>query len=75
MCPSKARALPAADPPSRRLPADLAPEIYAWSWHEAEFQPDGFRPFIDLLTDRSDVREPTSLTQALGVQGQIHSRL
>jgi len=39
---------------SRRLPPGLPPEIYAWFWLEAEFQPEGYRAFVDLIADHSD---------------------
>lgn len=32
-----------------RLPENVVPEIGCWFWSEAEFRPDGFRPFLDLV--------------------------
>ncbi|MCE5307585.1 MAG: hypothetical protein LLG20_08070 [Acidobacteriales bacterium] len=39
---------------SNRLPSSLPPEIYAWFWMEPEFQPDGYRAFIDLIAEHSN---------------------
>src|SRR6185312_6026823 len=39
----------------QRLPSDVLPEIYAWFWLEnLEFQPAGYRTFVDLIASRSD---------------------
>lgn len=38
-----------------RLPASLAPEIYAWFWLEnQEFAPEGYKPFIDQIAGNSN---------------------
>ena len=38
-----------------RLPDTVLPEIYAWFWLEGlEFQPFGYKPFIDLIASKSD---------------------
>jgi hypothetical protein len=39
---------------SNRLPAGLPPEIYAWFWLEPEFQPEGYRAFVDLIAEHSN---------------------
>ncbi len=39
---------------SNRLPTHLAPEIYAWFWTEREFQPEGYRAFVDMIAERSN---------------------
>ena len=40
---------------SPRLPDTVLPEIYAWFWLEGlEFQPFGYKPFIDLIASKSD---------------------
>jgi hypothetical protein len=36
------------------LPATLAPEIYAWFWSEREFEPEGYREFVDLIADHTN---------------------
>jgi hypothetical protein len=39
----------------QRLPSDVLPETYAWFWLEnLEFQPAGYRTFVDLIASRSD---------------------
>ncbi|MCL4178222.1 MAG: hypothetical protein KJ072_10840 [Verrucomicrobia bacterium] len=35
--------------PSTRLPPDVLPSLGCWFWSETEFQPDGYRPFLDLV--------------------------
>jgi len=44
----------AAGSAPNRLPRELPPEIYAWFWQQAEFQPGGYKPFIDLIADHSN---------------------
>lgn len=34
---------------STRLPAGVLPSLGCWFWSEAEFQPEGYRPFLDLV--------------------------
>lgn len=48
-------ALPlAAQPPSPRLPNHLPPEIYAWFWQAPEFQPDGYKPFLNRIATQTN---------------------
>lgn len=39
---------------SNRLPSELPPEIYAWFWMEREFQPEGYRAFVDMVAEHSN---------------------
>jgi hypothetical protein len=39
----------AAAPPSPRLPPGVLPSLGCWFWSEAEFKPEGYRPFLDLV--------------------------
>jgi hypothetical protein len=39
---------------ANRLPPTQAPEIHAWFWTEREFQPEGYRDFVDLIADHSN---------------------
>ena len=49
---SQTKAVTYSDP---RLPDRVLPEIYAWFWLEGlEFQPSGYKPFIDLIASKSD---------------------
>jgi hypothetical protein len=41
--------------PERRVPKHLAPEIYAWFWHEGDFAPEGYRKFVDRIAERSNI--------------------
>ncbi len=49
-----ARGAAAAEPrPSIRLPDGVPPVIVASFWHENEFEPDGYKPYIDLMAEHS----------------------
>ncbi len=34
---------------STRLPPDMLPSLGCWFWTEAEFRPEGYQPFLDLV--------------------------
>ncbi len=40
---------PAVRTGQTRLPPDVLPSLGCWFWTEAEFQPAGYRPFLDLV--------------------------
>lgn len=41
--------LASADAVGPRLPPDVLPSLGCWFWSEAEFQPDGYQSFLDLV--------------------------
>ena len=57
-----AASLVAAAP--NRLPNHLPPEIYAWFWSEKEFQPEGYRAFVDLVAANSNFNFLTTSLRA-----------
>src|SRR5208282_4680191 len=50
------RQAPEAIPPGRNLlPPSVPPEVVAWFWmEEPEFQPEGYRQFIDLIAEHTN---------------------
>ncbi|MGA3325764.1 MAG: hypothetical protein ABSF45_14930 [Terriglobia bacterium] len=50
------RQAPEAIPPGRNLlPPSVPPEVVAWFWMEKpEFQPEGYRQFIDLIAEHTN---------------------
>ncbi len=38
---------------SHRLPSDVMPVLGCWFWQEREFEPEGYRHFIDLISEHA----------------------
>ena len=49
---------------SHRLPENYLPVLGCWFWHEKEFEPEGYKPFVDLISAHSPY---TFLTASLRV--------
>lgn len=46
----------AADPaPAIRLPDDVHPVIATWFWCPPEFEPEGYKPYLDMMAEHSAV--------------------
>lgn len=50
-----AYSISAENPPaiSHRLPADVLPALGCWFWHDREFEPEGYREFVDAIDSHS----------------------
>jgi hypothetical protein len=44
----------AGTPASLRLPEGVPPVIGCWFWSEEEFEPEGYRPFLNLVSTHAD---------------------
>lgn len=51
-------------PAPTRLPESVAPQIGCWFWGEAEFAPDGWRKYLDLVAAHSPYRLLTTSIRA-----------
>lgn len=49
---------------SHRLPAGVLPELGCWFWHDEEFEPEGYKEFVDAVSEHSSY---TYLTTSLRV--------
>ena len=47
-----------------RLPEGVLPTIGCWFWKEAEFQPGGYRPFLDMVADHASYNLLTTSIRA-----------
>lgn len=52
--------------PSYRLPENLPPTIAAWFWQRREFEPGGYKPYLDMIAQHSGTG---LLTTSLRVPG------
>jgi hypothetical protein len=71
---------PAAARPqtATRLPQNVLPTIGCWFWREAEFQPGGFRPFLDMVADHASYNLLTTSIRAPNVEvtgANIHDQI
>ena len=65
---------------SHRLPPEVPPVLGCWFWQEREFEPDGYKDFIDLVSDHSpynllttSIRAPLKEVTDRDVHDQIRS--
>ena len=57
-----------ARPGALRLPEGTIPEVGCWFWTEREFEPGGYREFVDLVAAHAPYRLLTTSIRAPGVE-------
>ena len=61
-----------------RPPENVMPVLGCWFWNDAVFQPEGYKPFIDVVSKHSPYNLLTTSIRAPGVevtQKSVHARI